>query len=85
MDTSRYITKSITTTKGVLIMTKKVYYIYVRGVGITTRLFDSKETSTDVFCTLLNDFGMDLIGYDTNLLKVQQLFLDSIYYDTYKV
>ena len=64
---------------------KKVYYIYVRGVGITTRLFDRKETSTDVFSTLLNDYGLDLIGYDTNLLKVQQLFLDSIYYDTYKV
>ena len=63
----------------------KNYYVYVRGIGIIARLFDRKETSQDVFCTLLNDYGMDLIGYDTNLLKVQQLFLDSIYYDTYKV
>ena len=66
-------------------MTKKVYYIYVRGIGIIPRQFDSKETSTDVFCTLLNDYGLDLIGYDTNYLKVEQLFLNSIYYDTYKV
>lgn len=63
----------------------KTYYIYVRGVGIVPRQFDSKETSTDVFCTLLNDYGLDLIGYDTDYLKVEQLFLNSIYYDTYKV
>ena len=63
----------------------KNYYVYVRGTGIVLRQFDKKETSSDVFCALLNDYGMDLIGYDTNLLKVQQLFLDSIYYDTYKV
>lgn len=67
-------------------MTKKVYYIYVRGIGITTRLFDRKETATDVFFTLLNDFGVDnLIYYDTDFLKVQKSFLDNIYYETYKV
>lgn len=64
---------------------KKVYYIYVRGVGITTRLFDKNETAADVFYTLLSDYGLDLIGYDTDYLKVEQLFLNSIYYDTYKV
>ena len=63
----------------------KTYYVYVRGIGIVPRHFDSKETSTDVFCTLLNDYGLDLIGYDTDYLKVEQLFLNSIYYDTYKV
>lgn len=63
----------------------KTYFVYVRHQGILPRQFDSKETSSDVFCTLLNDYNLDLIGYDTNLLKVQQLFLDSIYYDTYKV
>lgn len=63
----------------------KNYYVYVRGVGIIPRQFDSKETSTDVFCTLLSDYGLDLIGYDTDYLKVEQLFLNSIYYDTYKV
>ena len=65
-------------------MTKN-YYVYVRGIGIIPRQFDYRETATDVFCTLLNDFGLDLIGYDTNLIKVQQLFLDNIYYETYKV
>ena len=63
----------------------KTYFVYVRHQGILPRQFDSKETSTDVFCTLLNDYGLDLIGYDTDYLKVEQLFLDSIYYDTYKV
>ena len=63
----------------------KTYFVYVRGAGIIPRQFDSKETSTDVFCTLLNDYGLDLIGYDTDYLKVEQLFLNSIYYDTYKV
>ena len=66
-------------------MNTKTYYVYVRNRGIVTRFFNHKETSSDVFCTLLNDYGMDLIGYDINLLKVQQLFLNSIYYDTYKV
>ena len=66
-------------------MTKKVYYVYVRGTGIVPRQFDSKETATDIFCTLLDDYGLDLIGYDTEYLKVEQLFLNSIYYDTYKV
>ena len=66
-------------------MNTKTYYVYVRNKGIFPIFFNSKETSTDVFCTLLNAYGLDLIGYDTNLLKVQQLFLDSIYYDTYKV
>ena len=65
-------------------MTKN-YFVYVRHQGILPRQFDSKETSTDVFCTLLNDYGLGLMGYDTDLLKIQQLFLDSIYYDTYKV
>lgn len=65
---------------------KKVYYIYVRGVGITTRLFDYKETATDVFFSLLNDIGVEnLIYYDTDFLKVQKSFLDNIYYETYKV
>lgn len=63
----------------------KTYYIYVRGTGIVPRQFDNKETSTDVFCTLLNDYGLNLIGYDTDYLKVEQLFLNSIYYETYKV
>ena len=63
----------------------KNYYVYVRYQGILQRQFDHKESSTDVFCTLLNDYGLDLIGYDTSLIKVQQLFLNSIYYDTYKV
>ena len=65
-------------------MTKN-YYVYVRGMGIIPRQFNRKETSQDVFCTLLNDYGLDLIGYDTDHLKVEQLFLNSIYYDTYKV
>ena len=65
---------------------KKVFYIYVKGVGITTRLFDHKETATDVFFTLLEDFGVEnLIYYDTDFLKVQKSFLDNIYYETYKV
>ena len=65
---------------------KKVFYIYVKGVGITTRLFDYRETATDVFFTLLNDYGVDnLIYYDTDFLKVQKSFLDNIYYETYKV
>ena len=63
----------------------KNYYVYVRGVGIIPRQFDSKETAIDIFYTLLNDYGLDLIGYDTEYLKVEQLFLNSIYYDTYKV
>lgn len=66
-------------------MNVKTYYVYVRNKGILPIFFNSKETSTDVFCALLNAYGLDLIGYDTNLLKVQQLFLNSIYYDTYKV
>lgn len=66
-------------------MSKKVYYIYVRGVGITTRLFDSKETPTDIFCSLLNEFDLDLIGYGDNLLEVQKIFLDNILYETYKL
>lgn len=65
---------------------KKVYYIYVRGVGITTRLFDEKETATDVFFALLEDIGVEnLIYYDTDFFKVQKAFLDNIYYETYKV
>ena len=64
----------------------KTYYIYVRGVGIVPRQFDHKETSTDVFFTLLEDFGVEnLIYYDTDLLKVQKSFLNEIYYETYKV
>lgn len=64
----------------------KNYYVYVRGVGIIPRQFDHKETATDVFFTLLNDYGVDnLIYYDTDFLKVQKSFLDNIYYDTYKV
>lgn len=63
----------------------KTYYVYVRGTGIVPRQFFHKETSTDVLCTLLHDYGLDLIGYDTDYLKVEQLFLNSIYYDTYKV
>ena len=63
----------------------KTYFVYVRGTGIVPRQFNHKETSTDVFYTLLNDYGLDLIGYDTDYLKVEQLFLNSIYYDTYKV
>lgn len=65
---------------------KKVYYIYVKGVGITTRLFDEKDTATDIFFALLEEFGVDnLIYYDTDFLKVQKSFLDNIYYETYKV
>lgn len=63
----------------------KNYYVYVRGIGIIPRQFGSEETATDIFYTLLNDYGLDLIGYDTDYLKVEQLFLNSIYYDTYKV
>ena len=63
----------------------KVYYVYVRGVGITTRLFDNKETATDVFCSLLNEFDLDLIAYGSNLVDVQKMFLDSILYETYKI
>lgn len=66
-------------------MTTKVYYIYVRGVGITTRLFDHKETPTDIFCSLLNEFDMDLIAYGSNLVDVQKMFLDNILYETYKL
>ena len=63
----------------------KTYFVYVRGTGIIPRRFFHKETSQDVFCTLLNDYGLDLIGYDMDYLKVEQLFLNSIYYETYKV
>ena len=64
----------------------KTYYVYVRGMGIIPRQFNHKETSTDVFFTLLNDYGVDnLIYYDTDFLKVQKAFLDNIYYETYKV
>lgn len=64
----------------------KTYYVYVRGTGIVSRQFFHKETATDVFFTLLNDYGVDnLIFYDTDFLKVQKSFLDNIYYETYKV
>ena len=63
----------------------KVYYVYVRNVGIITRIYDAHETAQDIFCSLLNEFDMDLIGYDDDLLKIQQLFLDSILYETYKL
>lgn len=66
-------------------MNAKTYYVYVRGVGITTRLFDRKETPTDIFCSLLNEFDMDLIGYGDNLVEVQKIFLDNILYETYKI
>ena len=63
----------------------KVYYVYVANRGIVTELFNHKETSQDILCTLINKYGVDLIGYDSNLVKVQKLFLDSIYYETYKI
>lgn len=63
----------------------KRYYVYVANQGIVSRLFNHKETSQDILCTLINDYGVDLIGYDDNLLKIQRLFLDSIYYETYKI
>ena len=64
----------------------KKYYVYVKNMGIITRQFDHKETATDVFFTLLGDYGVDnLIYYDTDYLKVQKSFLDNIYYETYKV
>ena len=63
----------------------KTYYVYVANRGIVTRLFDRKETVQDILCTLINDYGVDLIGYDDDLLRVEKLFLDSIYYETYKI
>lgn len=63
----------------------KRYYVYVANRGIVTELFPSKETSQDVLCELIGKHGVDLIGYDTDLVKVQRLFLDSIYYETYKI
>lgn len=63
----------------------KRYYVYVANRGIVERLFSNKETSQDILCTLINDYGVDLIGYDSSLVKAQQLFLDSIYYETYKI
>ena len=63
----------------------KRYYVYVANLGIVTEIFDHKETSQDILCTLINKYGVDLIGYETDLVKIQKLFLDSIYYDTYKV
>ena len=66
-------------------MNKKVYYIYVRNVGIITRIYDAHETAQDIFCSLLGEFDMDIIGYDTELINVQRLFLDSILYETYKL
>ena len=51
----------------------KVYYIYVKGAGITTRLFDRKETATDVFFTLLNDINTS----DAFLLYFDIMFFDS--------
>lgn len=63
----------------------KRYYVYVANLGIVTELFDHKETSQDILCILINKYGVDLIGYDSSLVKVQQLFLDSIYYETYKI
>lgn len=63
----------------------KKYYIYVANRGIVTELFDHKETNEDILCTLIEKYGVDLIGYDNNLTKIQRLFLDSIYYETYKI
>lgn len=63
----------------------KRYYVYVANRGIVERLFSNKEASQDILCTLINDYGVDLIGYETDLVKIQQLFLDSIYYETYKI
>ena len=63
----------------------KMYYVYVANLGIVTELFDYKETSQDILCTLINKYGVDLIGYETDLVKIQKLFLDSIYYETYKI
>ena len=63
----------------------KKYYVYVANRGIVTELFDRKETSQDILCTLINKYGVDLIGYERDLVKIQKLFLDSIYYETYKI
>ena len=63
----------------------KMYYVYVANLGIVTELFDYKETSQDILCTLINKYGVDLIGYETDLVKIQKRFLDSIYYETYKI
>lgn len=63
----------------------KKYYVYVANVGIIKRVFDTHETAQDILCTLINDYGLALMGYDDDLLKIQQLFLDSILYETYKL